>query len=137
MVIVDRTHPDRRRGFVSMDLFLAMALFLFGFFGVAYISTREMRLARAYYYDAIAMSLVDGELEVLAAGEWQSLPEGESEYHSKAPTMDSLPPGEFRATRTTDRIQLEWIPDRKGNGRHIVRSFALKQTGAPNPEIKR
>lgn len=137
MVIDVRTHSIRRHGFVSMDLFLAMALFLFGFFGIAFVSTREMRLARAYYYDAIAMSLVDGELEVLAAGEWQSLPEGESTYHSKAPTMSALPPGEFRATRSTKRIQLEWIPAQKGNGRHIVRGFALKQIDAPHPEAKR
>jgi hypothetical protein len=102
-----------------------MAVFIVGFFGIAYLSTREMRLARAYYYDAIAMSLVDGELEVLAAGEWRSLPLGASEFRSKAPTFESLPAGQFRATRTTEFVRLEWIPARKGDGRDIVREFRL------------
>jgi hypothetical protein len=109
-----------------MDLFLAMAVFLVGFFGVAYLASREMKLARAYYYDAIAMSLVDGELEVLAAGAWRSLPEGESTYSSKAPATRSLPPGRFLATRTPEVIRLEWLPAGKGRGRHIIREFALE-----------
>lgn len=124
--MVMRQHPIRsRHGFASMDLFLAMAIFLFGFFSVAYLSTRELKLARSGYYDAIAIALVDGELEVLAAGAWVTLPEGQSPYRSKSPTMESLPPGVFRATRTTGFIRLEWIPAGKGNGRHIVREVAF------------
>jgi len=133
-----RTGKVRRqqRAFASMDLFLAMAVFLFGFFSVAYLSTREMRLARAYYYDSIALSLVDGELEVLAAGEWRSLPEGPSRYRSQAATMHSLPPGELRVTRTPTQIQLEWIPAAKGNGRHITRAFSIAGEPDPQPERK-
>lgn len=126
-----------RSAFLTMDLLFAMALFLFGFFGIAYVSTRELHLARADYYDAVAMSLVDGELEVLANGEWQTLPEGASSYRSTAPTMKALPPGEFRATRTRDHIQLEWIPAGKGNGRHIIRAFNLSPSTTPSEESKR
>lgn len=125
-----------RRGFASMDLFLAMAIFLFGFFSVAYLSNRELRLARSGYYDAIAMALVDGEFEVLAAGAWSQLPEGQSPYRSKAPTMESLPPGTFRATRTAGFIRLEWIPRGKGNGRHIVRELPLEPAVRPAAEAQ-
>jgi hypothetical protein len=131
MVILRHPPARCRRGFASIDLFLAMAIFLVGFFSIAYLSTREMKLARAYYYDAIAMSLVDGELEVLAAGAWRELPTGDSQYRSPAPTMKSLPPGEFRATRSESAIRLEWIPSSRGNGRRITREFALTAT-SPN-----
>lgn len=130
-MVIRRRLVQRRRGFASIDLFLAMAIFLVGFFSIAYLSTREMKLARAYYYDAIAMSLVDGELEVLAAGAWRELPAGESVFRSKAPTMDSLPPGRFLATRTDAVIRLEWIPANRGNGRHIVREFTLPAGFSP------
>lgn len=133
MVIPRKPPIHRRRGFASIDLFLAMAIFLVGFFSIAYLSTREMKLARAYYYDAIAMSLVDGELEVLAAGGWRDLPTGETRYHSPAPTMKSLPPGEFRATRADRAIRLEWIPASRGNGRRITREFALPASSPTAP----
>ncbi len=131
MVIPRMPRAQRRRAFASIDLFLAMAIFLVGFFSIAYLSTREMKLARAYYFDAIAMSLVDGELEVLAAGAWRGLPIGESPYRSPASTMKSLPPGEFRATRRDQLVRLEWIPASRGNGRQIIREFALAATSAP------
>lgn len=133
-MVIQRLHSiRRRRGFASIDLFLAMAIFLVGFFSIAYLSTREMKLARAYYFDAIAMSLVDGELEVLAAGAWRELPPGESEFRSKAPTRESLPPGKLRATRSDRLIRLEWIPAGRGNGRHITREFALAPASAAAP----
>jgi len=133
MVIPSVPPARNQRGFASIDLFLAMAIFLVGFFFVAYLSTREMKLARAYYYDAIAMSLVDGELEVLAAGAWRELPTGESEFRSKAPTRESLPPGRLRATRSDRLVRLEWIPANRGNGRHITREFALTPITTPAP----
>jgi len=135
MVMFQRS-SRARHGFASMDLFLAMAIFLFGFFSVAYLSNRELRLARSGYYDAIAMALVDGEFEVLAAGAWIHLPEGQSPYRSKAPTMESLPPGAFRATRTDQFIRLEWIPLGKGNGRHIVRELAFGPAVPTSAEVK-
>jgi hypothetical protein len=131
-MVIQRNPPIHcRRGFASMDLFLAMAIFLVGFFSLAYLSTREMKLARAYYFDAIALSLVDGELEVLAAGAWRELPVGESSYRSSAATMKLLPPGEFRATRTDRLIRLEWIPASRRNGRHTVREFTPPPGPAP------
>jgi hypothetical protein len=125
MVVQDyRTHR-RARGFLSVDLVIAMAIFLIGFFSLAYVSNREMRLARAYYYDAVAMSLVDGELEVLAAGEWRTLTDGMREFEIKAPAFESLPAGKMQVTRTPELVRLEWIPAGKGNGRRIVREFAI------------
>jgi len=112
---------------MSVDLVIAMSIFAVGFFSIAFVSTRELRLARAYYYDAVAMSLVDGELEVLAAGEWISLPEGVSGYTTRARAFDALPPGRLLATRRPDMVRLEWIPDRGGNGRRIVREFNLRE----------
>lgn len=123
-MVIPRYRPhSHERGLASIDLFLAMAIFLVGFFSVAYVSKREQRLARAYYFDAVAMALVDGELEVLAAGAWRTLPEGESKFATTAKSFTNLPAGEFRASRTAQVIRLEWLPTGKGNGRRIVREF--------------
>ncbi len=71
------------------------------------------------------MSLVDGELEVLAAGEWRALSDGKHDFKIKAPAFESLPAGKMQVTRTPDMVRLEWIPEGTGNGRRIVREFAI------------
>jgi hypothetical protein len=92
---------------MSVDLVVAMAIFLVGFFSLAYASTREMRLARSYYFDAVAMSLVDGELEVIAAGDWRSLADGVRDYTVEASAFKSLPDGKMQVTRTPELVRLE------------------------------
>lgn len=125
MVVCQQNAFRRAGGWMSVDLLIAMAIFLIGFFSLAYVSTSEMRLARSYYYDAVAMSLVDGELEVLAAGEWRELSEGPSDYEINALAFESLPVGKMLVTRTPQTIRLEWIPAGKGNGRRIARQFTI------------
>jgi len=47
---------------------------------LAYSVASEKRLARASYQRAVAMEIVDGEIEILAAGEWLAFKSGAQDY---------------------------------------------------------
>ena len=76
MVIRPTIHSIRRRGALMTELFVAMALLTGALLPLAYSITSEKRLARASYQRAVAMEIVDGEMEVLAAGEWRAFSAG-------------------------------------------------------------
>ena len=50
---------------------------------LTYSFVQEQKLCRAYYYRAVVMEILDGELEVLVAGEWRSFKEGSQAYRVK------------------------------------------------------
>ena len=64
-------------------------------FRCAYSFASERRLARAYYQRAVAMEIVDGEMEVLLAGEWRDFPPGTQDYRVHCGAATNLPPGRF------------------------------------------
>ena len=64
--------PERKRGFLTVELVVAMAILLVAVFPLSYDFLRERQLSRACYYRAVAMEIVDGEMEVLQGGEWQA-----------------------------------------------------------------
>jgi hypothetical protein len=68
---------------------------------------------------------VDGEMEILAAGQWRAVPEGTNTYAVHAAAATNLPPGQFRLIRTGNHLQLEWKanPPRIGN---VVREVTVK-----------
>jgi hypothetical protein len=67
------------------------------------------------------MEIVDGEMEVLLAGEWLQFAEGPHPYPVKAASATNLPPGRFRLTRDGNRLRLEWLPEKRGNGGSVSR----------------
>src|SRR5207247_5331359 len=58
----------RRAGLLMVELLVAMALITGALLPLAYSLASERRLVRATYQRAVAMEIVDGEMEVLAAG---------------------------------------------------------------------
>jgi hypothetical protein len=93
---------------------------------VAYSIASERRLARAYYQRAVAMEIVDGEIEVLAAGEWRAFTPGTHEYPVHAGSMTNLPPGHFLLTVQNDKVRLEWQPAVKMHGGAVVREARVR-----------
>ena len=71
---------------------------------------KDQKLCRAYYYRAVAMEIVDGEMEILAAGEWRAFPTGAQPYPVRAEAAKNLPPGRFTLTRQEKLFRLEWVP---------------------------
>jgi hypothetical protein len=81
----------------------------------------EQHVCRVYYWRAVAMETVDGEMEVLAAGEWRDFDEGTTSYTVHAESAKYLPPGKFTLTVHGPRLRLEWRPDKSRFGAPVVR----------------
>ena len=76
--------PERKRGFLTVELVVAMAILLVAVFPLSYGFLRERQVSRACYYRAVAMEIVDGEMEVLQCGEWRAFGEGSQAYSVRA-----------------------------------------------------
>ncbi len=115
-----RTRADA--GFLNIELVVAIAILAVVMLPLGGAWYHETKMLRAYYRDAVAMEILDGEMEVLAAGEWQSFPEGRHELKPTAHAATNLPPGHFVLTREVQRMRLEWLPER---GRKMAREIKL------------
>ena len=117
---------NRERATLITELLVAMALLTGALLPLAYSVRSEKRLAKASYQHAVAMEIVDGEMEVLVAGEWRAYPAGSHDYQVRAGALTNLPPGRFVLTIQPSTVRLEWRPEAKDNGGAIVREAVLK-----------
>jgi hypothetical protein len=109
-----------------VELLVAVALLLGVLFPLAYSFVTERRLARAYYHRAVAMEIVDGEMEALLAGQWRAFPPGTHDYRVDAGAATNLPPGRFILTVQPDKLRLRWQPALKDHGGPVTREAVLK-----------
>jgi hypothetical protein len=107
-------------------LLIALGLLLVTVLPLSYSFRSEQRLCRAYYYRAIAMEVVDGELETLVAGEWRAYAPGTHDYQPRAECAANLPRGRFVLTVNADRVRLEWRPAKRAGGGTIVREARIR-----------
>ena len=126
MVIKVQHGSDDRGAWLMIDLLVAMALLTVGLLPIAYSMASEKRFARAAYQRAIAVALVDGEAEVLAAGAWRDLETGVHEYSVRAPAATNLPPGRFVVALEPGKFRLEWRPKVRGHGGPVVREVNVQ-----------
>ena len=75
------------------EMAVAIAILVIALLPLGYAAGFNARLFRANYERAVAMEIVDGEMEILAAGEWRAFPEGPQPYAVHAKAAASLPPG--------------------------------------------
>jgi hypothetical protein len=114
------------RAIVTMELIIAMGILASAMLPLAFSFAHEQRLCRAYYFRAVAMELLDGEMEVLAAGEWKHFAQGEQTYPMRGDAAKNLPPGKFLLTVEATRLLLQWRPDRPSHGGMVSREVNLK-----------
>lgn len=126
MVINLQTRSRRERGALMTELFVAMSLLAIAVLPVGYSVVREQTLARSYYERAVAMEIVDGEMERLASGAWRSFSPGEHDYAVHANAAANLPEGKFRLTLGDRKVRLEWIPAKKHHGGPVMREVMVK-----------
>ena len=69
---------------------------------------KEAKQMRDLYREAVAMEIVDGEMEILAAGGAEGISAGSQPYAINAAAATNLPPGEFTLTREGKTLRLEW-----------------------------
>jgi hypothetical protein len=79
---------------------------------------------RGSYQHAVAMEAVDGEMEILLAGEWREYQPGKQPYQLHGGAVKNLPPGRAALTINGRHVRLEWTPDRRGG--KIVREADVR-----------
>ncbi len=109
------------RAYLEVDFLVALAILVLAVLPVGYSVSQERKLARAYYYRAAAMEIVDGELEVLRGGAWRQFKEGAQPYQPRAESAAQLPPGRFTLTLTGTQRRLAWQAEGKRPASAIVR----------------
>ncbi len=129
------THCKRRKsrpwlaaaspGFATMELVVAIGILGAIMLPLAFSFFHEQKLCRAYYFRAVAMELIDGEMEALAAGEWKNLSPGQQIYAVRGDAARNLPTGQFLLTVESTRLRLQWRPDQLGHGGPVVREINL------------
>jgi hypothetical protein len=123
-----KIHPANQnvRGFLEMDLIVGLAILTIAIVPLGYSFARERQVLHAEYFRAAADEIVDGEIEILAAGAAKNFPDGAQNYPVQSRAAAKLPPGHFQLTKTENHLRLEWIPDEKHGVSAIVRETTLK-----------
>ena len=109
------------RGSMIIELMTALAILVTILLPLGLSFVDEQHVCRVYYWRAVAMEAVDGEMEVLAAGEWHAFAEGVTAYAVPAESAKHLPPGKFTLTVHGSRLRLEWRPEKSRFGAPVVR----------------
>jgi hypothetical protein len=115
----------RRRASITVEMVVALGLLAGSLLPISYSFVSEQRLARAAYQRAVAMEIVDGEMEAMVAGEWKAFPAGAQNYTPRAAALKNLPPGRFTLTVGGDRVRLEWQPAGRDQGGRVVREVRV------------
>jgi len=116
----------KEQGALMTELMVAVAILAVALFPLAFSFAQETKYLRACYNRAVAMEIVDGEVEVLLAGEWRSFKEGAQEYAPHSLAAMNLNSGQFQLTLTGRRLRLEWLPSEKDQGGRVVREVTVK-----------
>jgi hypothetical protein len=117
---------QNRRGFLEVDMAVGMAILALAILPLSYSFVRERQVLRLEYARGVADEIVDGEMEILAAGAGRELPEGSRNYPIQSAAAGQLPPGHFQLTKTGGHLRLEWTPDAKHGLGPVVREVVLK-----------
>jgi hypothetical protein len=115
-----------RRGFLMVDAVVAMAILSMAIVPLGFSFARERRALRAEYFRAAADEIVDGETEILTAGDWKNFPDGAQTYTIHSQTAANLPAGHFQLTKTGNHLRLEWTPDQREGIGAVAREVTVK-----------
>jgi hypothetical protein len=119
-----QTH--RCGGFLEVDLMVGLAILTLAIVPLGYSFVRERQVLRIEYSRSVANEIVDGEMEILAAGAGKNLPDGSQNYSVHANAASQLPPGHFQLTKNGNQLRLEWTPDKKHGLGPVVRETTLQ-----------
>ncbi len=126
MVIQTPPAGKNRQGFLLLELFVAIGLLASVVLPLAYGQWYESNSLRRTYQHAVAMELIDGEMEILADGEWRQFGQGEHVYALRAAAATNLPPGHCTLTISGKHLRLEWKPDQARHGRALIRETEVR-----------
>src|SRR5580698_5723493 len=86
---------QNKRGFLEVDLLVGLAILSLAILPLGFSFVQERQVLRAEYFRAAANEIVDGEMEILAAGDWKNYSDGSQTYTVHAHAAANLPSGHF------------------------------------------
>ncbi len=126
MVIARQERRKERGSALLVELVGAMLVLTLAIMPITLMLLKDQRACREHYHKAVAMEIVDGEMEVLRAGYWKEFKQGAQPYPTTANSATNLPEGELRLTLQGEKIRLEWEPkEQRFQSIHIVREADL------------
>ncbi len=113
-------------GFLEVDMLVGLAILSLAIVPVGFSFARERQVLKIEYVHSVANEIVDGEMEMLAAGDWKNYPDGVQNYSVHAGAATSLPPGHFQLTKTANHLRLEWSSNWKHSGTPVIREVTIR-----------
>ena len=107
-------------------MMVGLAILTIAVLPLAYSFVRERQMLRIEYSRCIINEIVDGEMEILAAGAARNLPDGAQNYTVHANAMNLLPPGHFELAKNGNHLRLAWMPDKRRGVSAVIRETTLK-----------
>ena len=126
MNIRPTTRLTNRLAFLQLDVAVAITFLALVFIPLSISSSGDLDLARRHYFEAVALQLIDGEMDVLLAGERRKYTTGEHRITPVGEAVQNLPEGEFVLTVHDQKLTLAWVPTKRAKWGRIERVVELK-----------
>ena len=121
-----RLKPELQHGWLEVDLVVGLAILTLAITPLGYSFARERQVLKIEYVRSVVNELVDGEMEILAAGAARNFHDGTQVYPVHSRAVEKLPAGHFQLTKTGNRLRLEWLADKKCGVSPVARETTLK-----------
>ena len=126
MNIRPTTRLANRLAFLQLDVAIALMVLALVFIPLSVSSSGDLDLARRHYFEAVALQLIDGEMDVLLAGERRKYTTGEHRITPVGEAVQNLPEGEFVLTVHDQKLTLAWVPTKRAKWGRVERVVELK-----------
>jgi hypothetical protein len=126
MILSRTTRLARCRAFLQLDVAVAITVLALVFIPLSVSSSGDLDLARRQYFEAVALQLIDGEMDVLLAGERRKYTPGEHQIKPVGEAVQNLPEGEFVLTVHDQKLTLAWVPTKRAKWGRVERVVELK-----------
>ncbi len=126
MNIRPTTRLANRLAFLQLDVAVAITFLALVFIPLSISSSGNLDLARRHYFEAVALQLIDGEMDVLLAGERRKHTTGEHRITPVGEAVQNLPEGEFVLTVHDQKLTLAWVPTKRAKWGRVERVVELK-----------
>lgn len=116
----------RQSGALMTEILVALSIFTIAIMPLSVSYMNNQMTVRRLYHKAVAMEIIDGEMEILAAGEWHSFKEGAQPYPIDEKLNRNLPRGTATLTITGKQLRLEWMPEDRRKADIVIREATIK-----------
>jgi hypothetical protein len=113
-------------GALITEIMIALAIIAAALMPLGLSYANDQNAVHRLYQKAVAMEIIDGEMEILLAGEWRSFKEGSQPYPVAAQSAKNLPSGRAQLTIAGKHLKLEWLPEGGKKSITIIREATAK-----------